>query len=177
MRTESIDEVYERNTAIGERLRTLIESLPKEKLDHLPDGEKWTICNIVEHISIVESGIIKICAKLLGKAESEGMLADGRISVSDSFDEKALEVATTKLEAPDFVKPTNEIKVEDSLRVCDENLQKLDEIKPMFEKFDSNVHKVPHPYFGDLSAGEWLNLLGGHKMRHIKQIERLANGI
>ena len=28
-----------------------------------------------------------------------------------------------------------------------------------------------------MSAGEWLNLLGGHKMRHIKQIERLAEEI
>ena len=177
MRTETIDEVYERNAAIGERLKMLVASLPSEKLDLLPEGEEWTICNIVEHISIVESSIVKICAKLLGKAEAEGKLADGAISVSDAFGQKALEIAITKLEAPDFVKPTNEIKVEDSLRVCDENLQKLDEIKTLFEKFDSNIHKFPHPYFGDLSAGEWLNLLGGHKMRHIKQIERLADGI
>jgi hypothetical protein len=177
MRTETIEEVYARNAALGERLKMLVDSLPKEKLNHLPDGEKWTICNIVEHISIVESSIVKICAKLLSKAESDGTLADGAISVSDAFGRKALEIATTKLEAPDFVKPTGEAKVEDSLRVCDENRQKLDEIKPLFEKFDSNIHKFPHPYFGDLSAGEWLNLLGGHKMRHIKQIERLAEGI
>ena len=40
-----------------------------------------------------------------------------------------------------------------------------------------DTHKFPHPFFGELSATEWLVLLGGHEARHTAQIERILSGI
>ena len=79
-----------------------------------------------------------------------------------------------KLEAPEMVQPSLQKSIEESMSKFDENREKLLELKPAFEKFDSNGHRFPHPFFGELSAGEWLTLVGGHKLRHIKQIEKLA---
>jgi hypothetical protein len=177
MEPKSIDEVFEKNLAIGERLNELVRSLDPAKVGRLPEGEKWTIANVVEHISIVEESMIKICAKLLGKAEAEEKMADGTIATSETFAQKAADVAAIKLEAPEFVQPSGEKSIEDSIAKFDENREKLLGLKPMFEKFDSSVHRFPHPYFGDLSAGEWLTLIGGHKVRHIKQIENIASQI
>ena len=174
METRSIEEVFEKNDVIGKKLTALLESLNDETICRLPDGEKWTIENVVEHVSIVESNMIKICSKLLGRAEAGNMSADGNISTSDSFKEKAIEIATMKLEAPEFVQPTCEATLEQSMERFAENKEKLYELKPRFEKFASNDHRFPHPFLGDLSAGEWLTLIGGHKLRHLKQIERLA---
>ena len=105
MDSRSIDEVYQKNNDVADRLEALVGSLDKEQIDVLPKGEKWTIGNIVEHVSIVEAGVIRICGKLLRKAESEHKAADGTISVSDSFMEKTLEIARLKLEAPEIVQP------------------------------------------------------------------------
>jgi hypothetical protein len=174
MDSKPIGEVYERNHAVGERLRSLLASIDPAKLDQLPNGEKWTIANVVEHVSVVEEGMIRICSKLLGKAESAAAAGNGSIETSDSFAQKALEIATIKLEAPEFVQPTCKKSVEESLAKLDENWRMLTELKSSFEKFDSNGHRFPHPYLGNLSAGEWLTLIGGHKLRHIKQIENLA---
>jgi hypothetical protein len=174
MNSRSIDEVYEKNDAMGTRLEALIGSLDQEQLDHLPKGEKWTIENIVEHISIVEAGMVRICAKLLRKAEADDKRADGTISVSDSFLEKTIEIARIKLEAPEIVRPTGERSISESIEKLQENRIQLQELKSAFEKFDSSDQRFPHPFLGDLSAGEWLMLIGGHKARHIKQIERLA---
>jgi hypothetical protein len=174
MDSRPIDEVYERNFAVGERLRSMIASIEPAKIHQLPEVGKWTIANIVEHVSIVEESMIKICSKLLGKAESAVEFGNGSIETSDVFGQKALEIATMKLEAPEFVHPSGEKSVEESMSKFEENWQKLVELKPSFEKFDSNGHRFPHPFFGPLSAGEWLTLIGGHKLRHIKQIEELA---
>ena len=174
MHSIPIDEVYDRNLAADDRLRILVASIEPEKLDILPEGEKWSIANVIEHVSMVEEGIIKICAKLLAKAESASEAANGSIQTSDEFGLKALEIAKIKLEAPDFVHPTCVPSVEESIRKFDENRQKLTALKASFEKFDSNGHRFPHPYLGNLSAGEWLILIGGHKLRHIKQIENLS---
>jgi hypothetical protein len=43
--------------------------------------------------------------------------------------------------------------------------------------FDGDTHKFPHPYFGPLSAVEWLVLLGGHEARHLQQIKNIAGKI
>jgi len=42
---------------------------------------------------------------------------------------------------------------------------------------DVSNHKFPHPFFGDLTAAEWLVMLGAHEARHTKQIERLLTAI
>ena len=169
-----IDEVYGRNLAADDRLRTLVASIEPAKLHILPEGEKWSIANVVEHVSLVEEGMIKICAKLLAKAESSSQPANGSIQTSDEFGQKALEIAKIKLEAPDFVLPTCQRSVGESMRRLDESRQTLTTLQALFEKFDSNGHRFPHPYLGNLSAGEWLTLIGGHKLRHIKQIENLS---
>ena len=174
MNSRSIDEVYEKNDAVSAKLQALIDSLDQEQLNRRADGEKWTIGNIVEHVSIVEARMIGICAKLLRKAESENKLADGMISTSDDFVAKTIEIAQIKLEAPEIVRPTGDRSVEESIELLKENRMHLQELKPSFEKFDSTDYRFPHPFLGDLSAGEWLILIGGHKARHIKQIERMA---
>ena len=177
MHSISIDEAYEKNDRMADRLESLIGSLDEQQIDYLPDGEKWNIANIVEHVSIVESGMIRICAKLLRKAETNGKPADGTISTSDSFFEKTVEIANLKLEAPEVVQPTREVSIDESMERLRENRQHLHELKPSFEKFDGSEYKFPHPFLGELSAGEWLTLIGGHKLRHIKQIEKLVGGI
>jgi hypothetical protein len=177
MNSLSVDEVYEKNNEVAERLAALIDSLDKRQLDLLPEGEKWTVGNIVEHVSIVESGVIRICTKLLRKSEAEGKASDGTISASDSFMEKTLEIARLKLETPGIVQPTGERSVEESIERLMENRLSLQELKPTFEKFDSTEYRFPHPFLGELSAGEWLMLIGGHKARHIKQIERRVGQI
>lgn len=174
METKSIDEVYAKNDAVGQKLIALLESLDDETVCRRPSGEKWSIANVVEHVSLVESSMIKICSKLLGKAEAGNLTADGTIAASESFKAKAIEIATMKLEAPEFVQPTCEATLQQSMDRFSENKEKLYELKSQFEKFDSNGHRFPHPFLGDLSAGEWLMLIGGHKLRHLKQIEKLA---
>lgn len=174
MEPRTTDEIYERNRAAGDRLRSLIVSLEPAKLDQLPVNEKWTIANIVEHVSLVEESMIRICSKLLGKAESAFEFGNGTIETSESFAKKALEIAAIKLEAPEIVQPTRNASVEESMSRLEENWQRMLELKSAFERFDSNRHRFPHPFLGNLSAAEWLTLIGGHKLRHIKQIENLA---
>lgn len=174
MESRSVEEVYERNDLIRGRLNEVLGSLNEDQLNNLPEGEKWTIANVVEHVTMVESNMIRICAKLLGKAEADGKTGDGLVTASENFKQKASEILEVKLEAPEFVQPSCEQSIDQSLEKMGENRRNLLELRPLFEKFDSSGHPFPHPFLGDLSAAEWLTLIGGHKARHIKQIEKLA---
>ena len=173
MEYKSIEEIYNGNAKIRARLKELLSSLSEQQVSALPEGEKWTVAQIVEHISMVDEGSMRICARLLKKAQEAGQLSDGQVVISDGFLQKGVEIATMKVTAPDIVQPTSGKTIADSLAKLDENAKQLEELRTMFDSVDGTAMKFPHPFFGEISAQEWLALKGGHEMRHIKQIQNV----
>lgn len=177
MNYQTIDDVYSANAAIREKLKQTIGSLTEDQLTARPDGEKWTVTELVEHISIVNEGLTRICAKLLSKAEAAGNLSDGKVTISKDFADKAEGSTHIKLEAPEIVHPTASVSIDDSFARMDSNHEAIEALREKFKKFDGIQAKFPHPYFGDLSAHEWLVLIGGHEGRHLRQIRKLVEKI
>ena len=177
MSQQTITEIYASNDRIREKFKGTLADLTESQLSTLPDGEKWTIAQIVEHVSIVENGITRICSKLLSSAKDNGHLSDGTVKMSNTFTEKSTAATDVKLEAPEMVHPSHGMTIAQSLAAIDEAHDKLNELRPLFEGYDCNTGKFPHPYFGDMSAAEWLLLVGGHEARHLKQIRLLAEKI
>jgi uncharacterized damage-inducible protein DinB len=173
MNYQTIAEIYEANDKIRENLKTVIAELPDEKAATLPADEKWTLAELIEHITIVEDGMTKICAKLLSKAQKEEKTSDGTARISGDFLTKAAASVSQKLEAPERVRPSGTKTVAESLAKMDENRETLNQMRPLFEAFDGSAHKFPHPAFGDLTAHEWLALIGGHELRHTAQIKKM----
>lgn len=171
MKYGSIADIYAENERVRARLNEILGELSDEGAAALPEGEKWSIAMIVEHVSLVDEGISKICGKLISKAKNDDAKASGSVNLSPQFFGKSAEIATMKLEAPEFVQPGGKKTIAESMEKMAENRQRLVDIKPLFEAYDGDIRKFPHPFFGDLSAVEWLVLIGGHEARHIKQIE------
>ena len=174
MKYESIAEVYAANDRIRERLKALIGSLSEEQLNALPEGEPWSIKMMVEHLAIVEDGMVRISNKLLNAAKAAGASSDGSAKLSSHFVEQIAGWGDRKIKAPEIVEPTGGISVEESFAKMDASRVKLAELRPLFDSVECTDFKFPHPAFGDLTAHDWLALLGGHEHRHIKQIERLV---
>lgn len=177
MKYETIAEIYAGNERIRSRLHELLSNLTTEQITALPADEKWTIAQIVEHISIVDESTIKICAKLLKKAQEAGQTSDGKATMSESFLEGGQKIAKMKVEAPSFVQPSGERSIADSLAKLEETAERARELRTLFETVGGTDPKFPHPFFGDISAQEWLALKGGHEMRHIRQIEKVLEKI
>ena len=177
MKYETIDEIYAGNEKVRARLKQLVSDLPTEKTSALPADEKWTVAQIVEHVSMVDESTIRICAKLLKKAQDAGHTSDGSVVISDGFLQKGQEIAGLKVEAPEFVQPNAGRTIAESLAKLDENTERLAALRPLFESSFSSEFKFPHPFFGDITAQEWLALKGGHELRHIKQIEKVLEKV
>jgi len=173
MKYETIEEIYNGNAKARARLKELVSSLTADQLSALPEGEKWTIAQIVEHIAMVDESTTRVCAKLLKQAEDAGQTSDGKAVISDNFLQKGSEIAVIKVEAPDIVQPRGEKTIAESIAKLDENAEQLANMRERFDSVGGTEFKFTHPFFGDISAQEWLALKGGHEMRHIKQIEKV----
>lgn len=175
MKIETIEDAYTANAYIKNKLTAAVEKLSDEQALRSNDPAVWNAKHLVEHIAIVDEGILRICDKLLSRAEAAGLTSDGRCQLSDEFKTKTATAADEKLTAPDFVHPTGSPTIADSLAKLEETDEKFQALRDRFERFDGVKHKFPHPIFGDISAHEWLILRGGHAARHLRQIEaRLA---
>ncbi len=179
MNYQNISEIYAANDKIHGKLKETVSALTNEQANFLleEDGGKWSVANIVEHIAIVQEGMTKISAKLLSKAQNRGGKADGAAKLSENFAQKALEAKDLKFEAPEMVRPSGKFSIAESLAKLEETRASLKDLRPLFESVECSDFKFPHPFMGELTAHEWLALVGGHEIRHIRQIENILSRI
>lgn len=177
MRYETIADIYSANEKFRSQFLGTVSSISPDEANVLPDGEKWTIKQLVEHVSIVGTNVSRLCAKLLEVAKENNPGSDGSFSLSANFGERAATLAGTRVEAPDRVHPTGEVNIDESLARLTAASQAFDSLRPAMESLDLAGHTFPHPFFGDLTAGEWLVMAGLHEARHATQIETLLTKI
>ncbi len=173
MKFETIADIYSANENARKNLNAVIDGISDEEAAVLPEGEKWTIGQIVEHLSMVDFGISRICAKLLEGAKAAGKPSDGTVNLSSDFREKLAAVGSVKVEAPERVQPTGTVSITEALDRMKANRPAIDAMRYDLEKYDLSEPKFPHPYFGEITAAEWLIVAGGHEQRHAAQIEKI----
>lgn len=169
----NINDIYASNDEIHQNLTETVAHLPDEQANHLSEDEKWSVAHVVEHIAIVQDGMMRISGKLLKQAQGVGKQADGAVNLSENFRQKAGEIKKLKLEAPERVHPTGKQTIAESLEKMKETRASLEELRPLFESVECSDFKFPHPFMGELTAHEWLALVGGHEARHLAQIKNL----
>lgn len=177
MKYQSIADIYLANASVRENLVAILDGVSESEATALPDGEKWSIQHVVEHISMVETGISMICSRMLDAAKADGKTSDGSFKLSDKFLESLAQLATARVEAPERVQPTGEVAIQDSLRKLTTATDTLKSLRTGLESTDVTGHTFPHPYFGPLTATEWLVIAGLHERRHTAQIEGLLTMI
>lgn len=177
MNYKNIADIYSANAKIRENLHATLANITADEAANLPDGEKWSIGQVVEHISMVEDGIARICSRMLDAAKAEGNTSDGSFKLSDKFRENLAQLATARVEAPERVQPTGDVAVPDSIAKLTAATETLKSLRIDLESTDVTGHTFPHPYFGPLTATEWLVIAGLHERRHTTQIEGLLTKI
>jgi len=177
MKFETVDDIFTTNAKLRERFRTTVSAVTDDEAKARPDGEEWSIAEIVEHVSIVDAGIARICAKLLDGAKAAGKASDGSLAITEKFRKGAARIANEKLQAPDRVRPTGEVSIASALATMDATATGVEGLREDFAKVDLSATTFPHPYLGDMTAAEWLVMYGGHQARHAAQIERILEKI
>ena len=173
MNFTTIAEIYTANAATSDRLNEILAEINETDATHLPDGEKWSIAMIAEHISMVNHGMSRICAKMIDDAKQADRRSDGTLAITDKFKAYLVGSPTMKFEAPERVVPTGEVSLAESMSRLNASSDTFNAMQADFEAYDLSLETFPHPVFGPLTSVEWLVLLGVHEARHTRQIKDL----
>jgi hypothetical protein len=170
---QNTDEIFTMLEKVRGKMLARVAELSDAEANFRPAPDAWTATEIVEHIGIVERGIIKLLNRLTEKAEAENIapIEGGQFSEPVSFVKFAELTAGVRIEAPEAMRPTGSETIAASISVLNANREMLSALRPRLEKVNLSEAKFPHPAFGAINGYYWLALLGTHEARHLQQLE------
>lgn len=151
-------------TANSEKLITLLDSIPKEKLREKPNG-KWSILEIAEHIYLSERTFIRIITQRNDKHHDTEELKG-----SDRIQKLLVEKRSYKVKAPDFLEPKGRFSsVQEFVTLF--SAQRTSLVEKLENGSISDFSAIfPHPFLGELTITDWLYVILHHTSRHTEQI-------
>jgi uncharacterized damage-inducible protein DinB len=172
-----VNEIFDDIDKTRNQLNEKVSALDADAQNFRLDETSWSATQIIEHLAIVESGLVPLVHKLLKKAETDGVPSDGNLVPPISMVENAAKVADKKLEAPERIRPEGKATLAESLAKLEESHRAIHNLLPRITAVDARNTAFPHPFFGNLNLYEWLAFIGLHETRHLRQIENVLNEI
>ena len=166
----SVAEIYEEINDARARLVGAVEALTEEQRAFRPSPERWTVDEIVEHLSITEGRVARMLSGLVGKLEAEAAREEGSAFAPVSVAEYVERASREKYTAPEEIRPKGAPLPDSLARLRDSRAAILD-LRPRVERVDGTRAQFPHPAWGPLDLYQWLAFLGLHEQRHLSQIE------
>ena len=168
----TLADILSANEQAQERFIAAVSNTTEAQANFRHHENQWTIAEIVEHVSIVNDGFLRLTHKLLKEAESAPKPPKTDLNLGHtSLDENGQQ--REPFQAPERVRPKGGVSIEDSLAKMRVALAGFADIQPRLEAVDLSDQVFPHPALGPFNAYQWMILLGEHEDRHRAQIERV----
>jgi hypothetical protein len=166
---------------VEEKRKELLQSfagIPRDRLTQRPSADGWSVAEILDHLTIVESGIVRLITKRVGRAREAGLGEEKSTeSVMPSFDPYRAKLEGMKMQSPETVRPRANVELKEALEGLKNSRESLRAAVVTANGLSLGEIKHTHPLLGELDLYQWLIFVGQHEVRHKKQIERTLNSI
>lgn len=146
-------------------LKDTLNDIPDDIFQAQPDGERWSVGQILEHLYRSEYGLPRLFEGPTEPVEREP-------AEKIALFEQAFLASDKKYEAPERVEPKGEWEREELLEKFYTNRENVYQI---LSKGSVNLEDLSlaydHPIFGPLTGLEWLAFVNIHARRHHRQIK------
>ncbi|MFS1513093.1 DinB family protein [Chengkuizengella sp. SCS-71B] len=152
-------------TEIRNKLIQSVEDLNDEQINQKQTNDDWSILQVLHHLYLTEHVIQAGFKHVIQKNKQNQTTI------------KSFEIVTNrtiKREAPDYTQPTDQyMSKQEILSLLSESRDQLIGILNNIEDSLLSHLSMSHPLLGRLNLDQYLEFIGIHEQRHIKQIEDL----
>ncbi|HET6762909.1 MAG TPA: DinB family protein [Longimicrobiaceae bacterium] len=157
-------------------LRQAVAAIPRELHERAPAEGRWTVAQILEHLTYVEGAIGRLIRKQVAEAAEHGRETEFT-SVVGTLDLARMADRGRKISAPEFLLPRGELDSEASLARLEELRAETHQTLAAADGLPLGKVSAPHPALGMLNGYQWVLALGGHEGRHRAQIEDIGHAL
>ena len=149
-----------------------IAGLSENQWRFKPAPDRWSVAEVSEHIAVSESTIFGMVQSKIMTSPAEPAKRT-EVAGKDETILKMVPDRSHKVQAPEFLKPTNRWATREETTKAFEDSRKatMDYVRTTSD--DLRDHFGPHPMLGPMDAYQWILLISAHSERHTKQIEEV----
>jgi len=174
-----IEELIEYLTEHRRALHEAVASVPSSLRERKPAPDRWSVAQVVEHVSLVEQRVATLLARQVTAARASGLGPDHDTSsvVSTYAAPHVVVDRTNKISAPALVQPTGTL---DSTTGTEALVQAHAAMMSSLQNANG-VNLEPlmatHPALGPLNMYHWVVSLALHDDRHAAQIREIGQSL
>jgi len=165
----------QRLEAVTRELQDATSELPVSLRARKPAPDRWSINDVLEHVSMVEQLFIDA---LLPKIQSASPSASEREGFEPAMlpehVQAVVEDRSRPRMAPEHVHPTGNVDAAASLQTIDNAHARLRDALQSTDSYTLSTVTHDHRIFGTLNTFQWVDLMAGHERRHLQQIREIA---
>jgi hypothetical protein len=168
----TLQKIWEENTAARESLLAEVRGVSDAQLAFQPAPGKWSIGEILDHLSLAERSIARVASRVLQQAAGLGLIGEPG-SMEPPPHQIDREVFNAPATAPESVLPSLGRPLERLLASLEESRERLVEVSSRADgRVVGNV-TIRHFQLGELHFYQWLILEGAHESKHLTQIRQI----
>jgi uncharacterized damage-inducible protein DinB len=154
-----------------ERLVLTVEGLSAEQRNFRPAEDRWSIADCIEHITVVESHILRTIQQVLQSTPEPERQGEARGKEQTILER--VPARERRVKGPEEVQPQNRWPEFEELLLQFEASRERSVRFSAVTQADLRNHFFPHPFLGLLDCYQWLLFLGAHCERHVRQMEEV----
>ncbi len=152
----------------------VVMSIPADRRDAPATEGRWSVAENIEHLALIEDGVGRLISKLTKQVRDAGAMETEESSLLHSIDHFRVWSVTRRIEAPDFVRPTEGLSSNEALaRLTSARTKLVDALRNGSGLALATVSH-PHPVVGPLNIYQWGIMTAHHQRRHSEQIRQIA---
>lgn len=156
-------------------LERTVADVPAALRDRRPTPDRWSVAEVLEHLSIVESQIAGLIQKQAEALRAAGdSVEPDTSSVLPMLDVDRLLDRSGKLVSGERSRPQGQLSADAAMQALSVSREKLRNAIIAADGLPLSKASAPHPYFGPYNLYQWVLFVGGHESRHAAQIREIA---
>jgi len=171
-----ISEVSARLTGARTALRAAVEAVPAAARTRRPAEDRWSVAEVLEHLSIVEGLFTQRVVTAIAEARQAGVgqeRATERLPLPPDIAGVLLD-RVNRRNAPEPARPRG-IGPDAAWAAVERSRATLLDALAAADGLALSEVKTSHPAFGTLTVYQMVELIAGHEMRHTAQIREIAD--
>jgi hypothetical protein len=172
---EHVAAVFTRLDASHAALRASVDAVPPSLRRQRPSPERWSVNEVLEHLSLVEELFAGRLADAIARARSTGLDSEGspRTPLSARIESILADRGNART-APPAAQPSGGLDDAAAWAAVERSRATLRAAIGGADGLALSGVTMDHPFFGSLSVYEWGELIAGHEARHTEQIRETA---
>ena len=161
------------------RLHEAVESIPLSLRERKPAPDRWSVAEVVEHVSIVEQRTAALLTRKVTAARANGAGPDPETSsvVSTYANPNAVIDRSRRFSAPELVHPTGAVDTTAGTEALVQAHAAMVSALQNANGVDLAPLTATHPALGPLNMYHWVVALALHDDRHAAQIREIGQSL